>query len=122
MDATSGAAQEKADFFAASMHMVHITGFPRRQSVLVRPVHAPDGARLDVWRTDPDDERHISGPSGGSAAFSTRAFSVANSGNRTLRAPKRSWKVRLEPGEGGGRLAAGPRQPEVDVQRSFSDA
>ncbi len=105
MNATNGAAQQKADFFDASMHMMHITGFPRPQGVLVHPVQAPHGARLDVWQTNPNDRQHISGPSAESAAFSTQTFSLANSGNRTLRAPKRSWKVRLEPDEGGERLA-----------------
>ena len=118
MDATSGAAQEKADFFGASMHMVHITGFPRRQGVLVHPVEAPHGARLDVWRTNPNDGRHISGPSGEGAAFSTRTFSLANSGNRTLRAPKRSWKISVEPDEGGERLAGMAR---INLKSMYND-
>ena len=118
MDATNGAAQEKADFFDASMHMVHITGFPRRQGVLVHPVEAPHGARLDVWRTNPNDERHISGPSGEGVAFSTRTFSLANSGNRTLRAPKRSWKVSVEPDESGERLAGMAR---INLKSMYND-
>ncbi len=118
MGATNGAAQEKADFFDASMHMMHITGFPRRQGVLVHPVEAPHGARLDVWRTDPNDERHISGRSGEGAAFSARTFSLANSGNRTLRSPKRSWKVSLEPGEGGERLAGMAR---INLKSMYND-
>ena len=118
MDATNGAAQEKAGFFDASMHMIHVTGFPRQESVLVHPVEAPKGARLDVWRTDPNDGRHISGPSGEGAAFSTPAFSLANSGNRTLRAPKRSWKISLEPGEGGKQLAG---QAHVNLKSMYND-
>ena len=117
MDVTKGA-EEKADFFGASMHMIHVTGFPRQQGVLVHPVEAPHGARLDVWQTDPTDERHISGPSGEGAVFSTRNFSLANSGNRTLRAPKRSWKVSLEPGEGGERLAGMAR---VNLKSMYND-
>jgi hypothetical protein len=117
MDVTNGAAQEKADFFDASMHMIHVTGFPRQQGVLVHPLEAK-GARLDVWRTDPNDERHISGPSGEGAAFSTPTFSLANSGNRTLRAPKRSWKISLEPGEGGKRLAG---QARVNLKSMYND-
>jgi len=120
VDVTKGAA-EKADFFDASMHMIHVTGFPRRRGVLVHPVEAPHGARLDVWRTDPTDERHISGPSGEGAVFSTRTFSLANSGNRTLRAPKRSWKVSLEPGEGGegGERLAG--MARVNLKSMYND-
>ena len=118
MDAINGAAQEKADFFDASMHMVHITGFPRRRGVLVHPVEAPHGARLDMWQTNPNDERHISGPSGEGAAFSTRTFSLANSGNRTLRAPKRSWKVSVEPDEGRERLAGMAR---INLKSMYND-
>jgi hypothetical protein len=118
VDATNGAAQEKADFFDASMHMIHVTGFPRRQGVLVHPVEAPRGARLDVWRTNLNDERHISGPSGEGAAFSTRTFSLANSGNRTLGAPKRSWKISLEPDEGGERLAG---QARLNLKSMYND-
>ena len=99
MDATSGAAptaQAKDEFFAASMHMFHITGFPQQPGVLTREADAPHGARLDVWRTDPADDRHIPGPGAEGVAFSTPGFSLANSGNRTLHAPKRSWKITLE--------------------------
>ena len=71
VDVTKGAA-EKADFFDASMHISHVTGFPRQQGVLGHLVEAPHGVRLDLWRTDPTDERHISGPSGEGAVFSTR--------------------------------------------------
>ena len=118
MDATNGAAQEKAEFFDASMHMVHVTGFPHRRGVLVHPVEAPHGARLDAWRTDPTDGQHISGHSGEAAGFSTRTFSLANSGNRTLRAPKRSWKINLEPGEGGERLAG---QARINLKSMYND-
>ena len=33
-------------------------------------------------------------------AFGTQGFSLINSGNRTLHAPKRSWKITLESGTG----------------------
>jgi CotH kinase protein len=117
VDATT-AAQQKADFFGASMHMIHVTGFPRPQGVLVHPEQAPGGARLDVWPTDPDDGRGVPAPSGGGAAFSTRTFALANSGNRTLRAPKRSWKISLEPGQGGERLAG---QARVNLKSMYND-
>jgi hypothetical protein len=101
MDETNGAkdtAAAKAGFFAADMHMFHITGFPQRSGVLTRKAEAPQGARLDTWGTSPDSDRHIPGPSAEGAAYSAQAFSVINSGNRTLRAPKRSWKITLEDG------------------------
>ncbi|MGE5287495.1 MAG: CotH kinase family protein [Micromonosporaceae bacterium] len=99
MDATTVAALTplaKDEFFAADMYVFHITGFPQRAGVLVRQAEAPEGARLDVWRTDSGDDRHIPGPGAEGVAFSTPGFCLVNSGNRTLHAPKRSWKVTLE--------------------------
>ena len=49
----------------------------------------------------------------------TAQFSLVNSGNRTLMAPKRSWKVDLDPGPGRRHVHA---EPEVDVQRPVPDA
>jgi len=98
MDATSGAAptaHAKDEFFAANMHMFHITGFPEQHGVLMNHTAAPHDARLDVWRTDPADDRHIPDPGAQGVAFSTQSYSVVNSGNRTLHAPKRSWKITL---------------------------
>ncbi len=118
MSATNDSAQEKADFFDTSMHMFHITGFPHQRGVLVHPAEAPAGARLDVWRTNPNDEQHISRPAGAGAELSTRTFSLANSGNRTLYAPKRSWKISLEPDEGGKRLAGMAR---INLKSMYND-
>lgn len=98
MDNTSEATHTmsaKAEFFSAGMHMFHITGFPQQSSVLTRKAEAPQGARLDVWRTSPDSDRHIPGPGAEGIEFSTRGFSLINSGNRTLHSPKRSWKITL---------------------------
>jgi hypothetical protein len=91
-------ARAKAEFFAAGMHMFHITGFPQQSGVLTRKADAPQGARLDTWRTSPGSDRHIPDPGADGVAFSAQAFSLINSGNRTLRAPKRSWKITLEDG------------------------
>jgi hypothetical protein len=98
MDAKSGAAHtasDKDEFYAADMYLFHITGFPQQPGVLQGHVAAPTGARLNVCRTDPADERHIPGPCGAEVMLSTPGFSLANSGNRTRCAPKRSWKVTL---------------------------
>lgn len=100
-------AQAKDEFFAAGMHMFHITGFPPQHDVLTRKAAAPPGARMDVWRTDPASGRHIPGPDAAGVAFSTPGFSVVNSGNRTLRTPKRSWKITLEDASGGAGHLAG---------------
>jgi hypothetical protein len=103
MDETNRA---KDEFFATDMYMFHITGFPPPAGVLIQEVRAPRGARLDVWPTSPADARHI--PEGEGVMFSTPDFSLQNSGNRTLHAPKRSWKITLEhragrDGDDGGR-------------------
>jgi hypothetical protein len=98
--ARSAQAQAKDEFFAASMYMFHVTGFAQQPGVLPGQVDAPPAARLDVWPTAPADSRHIPGPGGAGVLFSTPQFSLANSGNRTLHAPKRSWKITLQ-GEGG---------------------
>ncbi|HXZ76705.1 MAG TPA: CotH kinase family protein [Streptosporangiaceae bacterium] len=122
MEANGGAADTahvKDEFFAAKMYMFHITGFPQQPGVLTRQADAPEGARLDVWRTDPADDRHIPGPGAEGVAFSTPGFSLANSGNRTLHAPKRSWKVTLEhTGHGGNHLAGMTR---VNLKSMYND-
>ena len=89
-------ARAKDEFFAADMHMFHVTGFPQQPGVLTSKAAAPRDARLDIWPTDPASNHHISGPDAGRVAFGTEGFSVVNSGNRTLHAPKRSWKISVE--------------------------
>jgi hypothetical protein len=121
MDAKSGAdaARAKDEFFGTEMYMFHITGFPQKPGVLTRQADAPDGARLDVWRTDPADDRHIPSPGAEGVAFSTPGFSLINSGNRTLRAPKRSWKITLEhAGHQGNHLAGMTR---VNLKSMYND-
>jgi CotH kinase protein len=93
------------EFFDADMYMFHITGFRPGRGVLTEPVRPAAGARLDVWKTDPADDRHIPGRGDAGALFSTQAFSIKNSGNHTLRAPKRSWRVILDPAGHDNRLA-----------------
>jgi hypothetical protein len=106
MDETRQATQAKDEFFSADMYVFHVTGFPQPPDVLTRKAEAPQGARLDVWRSDPASDRHIPGPGAEGMAFSTAEFSLVNSGNRTLRTPKRSWKITLEDSSGdAGRLA-----------------
>ena len=121
MDATNGAARTaraKDEFFAASMYMFHIMGFPQQPGVL-REAAAPRGARLDVWCTDPADRRHIPGPGAEGVAFSTPVFSLANSGNRTLHTPKRSWKITLKhAADSGGHLAGMAR---VNLKSMYND-
>jgi CotH kinase protein len=106
MGETRQATHAKDEFFSAGMYVFHVTGFPPPPGVLTRKAEAPPGARLDVWRTDPASDRHIPGPGAEGVAFSTAGFSLVNSGNRTLRTPKRSWKISLDDASGdAGRLA-----------------
>src|SRR5215211_2692459 len=51
-------------------------------------------------------------------AYQTGTFSLVNSGNRTLRAPKRSWKVDLEPDGGAERLAG---MTTVNLKAMYND-
>jgi len=73
--------------------------------VLTEPVRPGRGARVDVWKTDPADDRHIPAPDRGGALFSSQAFCIKNSGNHTLRAPKRSWRIILDAAGPDNRLA-----------------
>jgi hypothetical protein len=94
-DSATRPARAKDQFFSAKMHMFHITGFGQHAGVLTSKAAAPHDARLEVWPTDPASAHHLSGPDGPGAAFGSQGFALSNSGNRTLRAPKRSWKVEL---------------------------
>jgi hypothetical protein len=93
-DQAARTAQAKDGFFSAGMHMFHVTGFPPHAGVLTSKAEAPH-ARLGAWPTDPASSQHISGPASPGEAVSVQGFALANSGNRTLHAPKRSWKVNL---------------------------
>jgi CotH kinase protein len=92
----SSFSDRKEDFFARDMYMVHVRNFPHERLVLQAPVKSSGNARLEVWTTDPKDNRHIPPPSDEGVLFGTSAFSVMNSGNRTLYAPKPSWKFNIK--------------------------
>src|SRR6201995_961459 len=79
----------KPEFFGADMYMFHVTGFRPGRGVLTVPTKPAHGARLEVWRTDPGNRRRVPAPGSEGVLFSTTAFALKNSGNRTLRAPKR---------------------------------
>jgi CotH kinase protein len=93
------------EFFDADMYMVRVTGFRPGRGVLTEPVRPAPEARLEVWKTDPADDRHIPALGRGDALFSTQAFTIKNSGNHTLRAPKRSWRLILDAAGPDNRLA-----------------
>jgi hypothetical protein len=113
-----GASLGKQEFFDADMYMFHVTGFRPGRGVLTEPVKPARGARLDVWKTDPADDRHIPTLDGKATLFSTPAFSLENSGNRTLRASKRSWRIILDTGGKDNRLAGMTR---INLKAMYND-
>src|SRR5256885_10147370 len=73
--------------------------YPRQP--LTEPVMASRSARLRLWPVDPQNGLRVR-PDDAPPVLDTAQFSLVNSGNRTLMAPKRSWKVDLDPGEVAG--------------------
>lgn len=108
----------KPEFFGADMYMFHVAGFRPGRGVMADPVKPAHGARLDVWHTDPGDRRRVPAPDSGGVLFSTMAFALKNSGNRTLRAPKRSWRIILDPAVRGNRLAGMTR---INLKAMYND-
>jgi len=108
----------KPEFFDADMYMFHVTGFHPGRGVLTEQVKPAHGARLDVWNADPADDRRIPAERDGGILFSTPAFSLKNSGNRTLRAPKRSWRITLDAAGPDNRLAGMIR---INLKAMYND-
>lgn len=107
------------EFFARPIYMFHITGFPPQPGMLTHWARAPQGARLDVWPTDPADDRDIPSPGAEGLTFSTSDLSLITTGNRTLHAPKRSWEIALDDaGDGADDLAGMAR---VNLKSMYSD-
>jgi CotH kinase protein len=92
--------KQRDAFFAGSMYLVDVQGWPADKVHPARPlttrVPAPDGARLGVWGIHPHDRRALPDPGPDAARLAdVGRFSLGHSGNRTLEAPKRSWVVEL---------------------------
>ena len=113
-----GASLGKQEFFDADMYMVHVTGFRPGRHVLTEPVRPASGARVDVWKTDPADRRRIPALGGEGALFSSQGFSLKNTGNRTLRASKRSWRIILDAAGHDNRLAGMNR---INLKAMYND-
>jgi hypothetical protein len=113
-----GASQGKPEFFDTDMYMFHVTGFQPGRGILSEQVRPGHGARLDVWRADPADGRRIPAPPAGGVLFSSLDFSLKNSGNRTLRAPKKSWRITLDAAGPGNRLAGMTR---INLKAMYND-
>jgi hypothetical protein len=109
---------EKPAFFGADMYMFRVAGFRPGRRVITEPLKPPHGARLDVWRTDPGDRRRVPAPGSEGVLFSTAAFGLKNSGNRTLSAPKRSWRIILDAEDAGNRLAGMTR---INLKAMYND-
>ena len=92
------------DFFDQPMWAVSITDWPAPDALIEKAVTSSGTARLDVWRTDPADPRPIPPAGASGVSFTSATFSLLNSGNRTLYAPKRSWKIDVEPGDDDDRI------------------
>ena len=113
-----GASPGKPEFFRGDMYMFRVAGFRPGRRVLTEPTKPAQGARLDVWRTDPGDRRRVPAPGGEGVVFSTTAFALKNSGNRTLRAPKRSWRIILDASGDGSPLAGMTR---INLKAMYND-
>ena len=102
-DTATRAPSRQDAFFDRAMYVVDVQGWPPGlvypPKPLTEPVVAPDGARLRLWAAHPHDNRHLPPPAADGVLLDTGRFSLANGGNRTLWAPKRSWKVDLDPGD-----------------------
>jgi hypothetical protein len=115
-------AMTKDEFFDQPMYMMHVTGWPpdavRPHKPLEESIVAPADARFALWPTNPGDGRHIAPQGNAGALYQTSTFSLVNSGNRTLWAPKRSWKADLEPDGRGQRLAG---MSKVNLKAMYND-
>ncbi len=100
------ASKGKNELFAEAMYLVNITDWPKDQLEPENPAYSNGKASLSAWVTDPAMSRHLPPPSAQGTLLATRDFSLKNSGNRTLRAPKRSWKINFKV-EGGDDLILG---------------
>ncbi len=98
------AAKGKKAFFDRAMYMVMIDDWPQQHLTPEDPVYADGSSCLSAWATAADLPVHLPGPGAQGVLLQTRDFSLKNSGNRTLRAPKRSWKVNFKDDDGDGKV------------------
>jgi len=108
----------KDEFFDQDMYMVHVTHWPQEHLQPAEPVESSGDAHLALWQTHPRDDRSIPPPDDQGILFATSTFSLVNSGNRTARAPKRSWKINFEPGDDDDRLVGMSR---LNLKAMYND-
>lgn len=112
-------AMGKDEFFDQEMYLVSVTGWPPEKLMPEDPVRSPAGARFALWATDPADARHIPPPHSEGVLYATPTFSMVNSGNRTLRVPKRSWKIDLAVGDAENDRIVG--MSHLDLKAMYND-
>lgn len=97
-------------FFDEPLHLMTVAGWPadlvRPERPYDTPVEAPEGATLRVRPIHPHDHRPLPPADPGAGEQVLARFSLQHSGNRTLTAPKRSWRVELKAGGRVGGLGA----------------
>ncbi|WP_433293474.1 CotH kinase family protein [Actinoplanes sp. CA-030573] len=94
----------REEFFALPMYQVTLTGWPPADMKPDQPVESSGDARIGLWRADPADQRPIPPPDQAGVLYTSTTFSLVNSGNRTKYAPKRSWKLDVDPGADDDRI------------------
>jgi hypothetical protein len=100
------------------MYVVEVEGWPQGAPTLQGPVIAPAGARLALWPTAPHDTRSTPSPDEAGVLFSTTAFALGNTGNRTLDVPKRSWRATLTVDPDGERFLGLAR---INLKAMYND-
>lgn len=98
------AAKGKEEFFNRAMYMVVIENWPEEHLTPEEPVYSDGTSSLSAWATDPGLPIHLPQAGSQGVLLQTDDFSLKNSGNRTLRAPKRSWKVNFKVEGGDGKV------------------
>jgi hypothetical protein len=98
------AAKGKEAFFDCPMYMVSIEDWPEQHLTPEQPVYSDGRASLAAWDTEPSSPVHLPGAGEQGVLLQTWDFSLKNSGNRTLRAPKRSWKINFKVDGGDGKV------------------
>jgi CotH kinase protein len=118
VDAYRTASIGKEEFFHQPMYLVAISDWPPADMRPDQPVAATGDARVAIWRTDPQERRPVPGPPGSGVLFSSATFSLVNSGNKTKYAPKRSWKIDVEPGDDDDRIVGMAR---LNLKSMYND-
>ncbi len=108
-----------AGFFDEPMYQVALSNWPRPYDLLEDPVNSAGDARLEIWTIDPQDLRPVPpAPADGSLVGRSTTFSVMNSGNYTLRVPKKSWKIDVELGDDDDDIAGMKR---LNLKAMYND-